>query len=79
MTKLKKVLNLVLNGYSLKFKSIILGLSEKPDEVSFKPCFKWLLPKIHNVRSIRESIKLNICFKPCFKWLLPKITISLGL
>ena len=37
----------------------------------FKPCFKWLLPKI--VQDLYFDEHLADGFKPCFKWLLPKI------
>ena len=65
-----KVLNLVLNGYSLKFKGSE-NLQHSLD--GFKPCFKWLLPKIAENPSKNIEIKINLSFKPCFKWLLPKI------
>ena len=38
------VLNLVLNGYSLKFFS--KALLNRQLQNGFKPCFKWLLLKI---------------------------------
>ena len=41
----EKVLNLVLNGYSLKFFTRRRNLEDSL--ISFKPCFKWLLPKIN--------------------------------
>ena len=42
--RIEEVLNLVLNGYSLKFYDIA---KDEVKFLSFKPCFKWLLPKIY--------------------------------
>ena len=44
-----RVLNLVLNGYSLKLELLELNKSSLVAR-SFKPCFKWLLPKIRIIR-----------------------------
>ena len=38
---------------------------------SFKPCFKWLLPK-RNSPEVHLYNEGDLGFKPCFKWLLPK-------
>ena len=46
---------------------------EEQEEIgSFKPCFKWLLPKICN-EADQKMNDFEKSFKPCFKWLLPKI------
>ena len=42
--RIEEVLNLVLNGYSLKFQGKKFFIYD--GVTSFKPCFKWLLPKI---------------------------------
>ena len=47
------VLNLVLNGYSLKFKGSE-NLQRSLD--GFNPCFKWLLPKISDENSVEIYI-----------------------
>ena len=50
--------------------SIINGL-----ENSFKPCFKWLLPKIEEFECKYHASPSVESFKPCFKWLLPKMVV----